>query len=81
MENINIRARNNLDVPVRLTLTNVRSRNECEILITVGQEGTALKDYYRVCVDTDLLPSEEWEEIGSLQIDTESKVSFAGLIK
>jgi len=79
MESIAIRARNNLDIPIRLTLTRTGYNDENdEILITIGEEGTTLKDYYRVCIDTDILPSKEWGEVGLLHIDTKSKVSFSG---
>ena len=79
MEAIAIRARNNLNIPVRLTL--IRSGENEEILITIGEEGTTLKAYYSVCVDADIPPNKEWEEIGSLHIDTKSVVSFLGLSK
>jgi len=73
MEKIDIGVRNNLKVPVRLTLT-----NNGRILITIGEEGVTLKDYYRVCVDADISPNKEWQEVGSLYIDTKSEVSFEG---
>jgi len=79
MESIPIRARNNLDIPIRLTLTRTgyNSEND-EILVTVGEEGTALKDYYRICVDADISPNKEWKEVGSLYINTKSTVSLSG---
>lgn len=70
--NYTIRARNSLDVPIRLTITN---SNE-QILITIGHEEAALKDFYLVCVDTDLLPGKEWQEIGLLNISMKSQIAF-----
>ena len=78
METIIIRARNNLDIPIRLTLTRSVSQCESEILITVGHEGATLKDFYKVCVDTDLIPNQEWGQVGSLSISTKSNISFSG---
>ena len=70
---IRIRARNNLDIPVRLTVT--ATNGDPEILITIGSPGAALKDYYRVCIDTDLAPSREWDDIGNLGIENNYRVS------
>ena len=78
MESIIIRARNNLGMPVRLTLTSSGYSEDYQILITIGHEGVALKTYYGVCADTDLLPNKEWEEIGSLNINIKSRVSISG---
>jgi len=79
MEKIAIAARNNLNVPIRLTLTNVGYKHEdSRILITIGKEGATLKDYYRVCLDVDILPNDDWQEIGLLHIDTKTKVNFEG---
>jgi len=74
---IGIRARNNLQIPIRLTLTNTNV-GAPEILITVGKRGAALKTFYGVCIDTDLLPNEEWEDIGSLDIKGEYRISIRG---
>ncbi len=80
MEKIEISARNNLNVPIRLTLTNVGTNSEdARILITIGEAGVKLRDYYRVCIDTDLPPNQEWEGIGTLGIDTRCKASLIGL--
>jgi len=80
MENIKISARNNLNVPIRLTLTNVGlSGEDARILITIGEAGKKLSGYYRVCIDTDLPPNQEWEDIGTLSIETRCKVSLIGL--
>lgn len=82
MENIPISARNNLKVPIRLTLTNVGiSAEDTRILITIGEAGTKLSGFYRVCIDTDLPPNQEWEEIGTLSIETRCKTSLIGLGK
>jgi len=82
MENIEISARNNLNVPIRLTLTNVGTNSEdARILITIGEAGTKLSGFYGVCIDTDLPPKQEWEEIGTLSIDTRCKASLRGLEK
>lgn len=82
MENIEISARNNLNVPIHLTLTNVGLHSEdARILITIGEAGTKLSGYYRECIDTDLPPKQEWEEIGTLSIDTRCKTSLKGLGK
>ncbi|HUX48998.1 MAG TPA: hypothetical protein VMV76_07600 [Dehalococcoidia bacterium] len=70
---INIRARNNLDIPVRLTITSTSV--DQEILITIGSSGAKLKDYYNVCIDTDLAPSREWDDIGNLGIENNYRVS------
>ena len=79
MQNIEINARNNLNVPIRLTLTNVGTdREDARILITIGEAGTKLSDYYRVCIDTDLSPKQAWEEIGTLCIDTRCMASLKG---
>ena len=69
-----VRARNNLHIPIRLTLTNSGDT----ILITVGESGTALKDYYQVCIDTDLPPNRVWERVGSLDIESKYKLSIRG---
>ena len=82
MENIEISARNNLNVPIRLTLTNVGTNSEdAQILITIGEAGVKLSGFYSVCIDTDLPPKQEWEEIGTLNIDTRCKTSIRGLEK
>lgn len=78
MQSIIIRARNNLDVPIRLTLTNSGYGDNHQILIAVGHDGTSLKGYYNICVDTDLLPDKEWREIGLLNMDTKTSVNFTG---
>ena len=69
-----IRARNNLHIPIRLTLTNSGDT----ILITVGESGTVLKAFYQVCIDTDLLPNKVWERVGSLDIESKYKLSIRG---
>ncbi len=80
MSDINIRARNNLDVPIRLTLTRLgHNDGNDEILIAVGEQGAGLNEYYRICIDTDVLPSKEWGEIGSLGLDMKPTVSFKGI--
>ena len=82
MEKIEISARNNLNVPIRLTLTNVGTNSEdARILITIGEAGVKLSGFYGVCIDTDLPPKQEWEEIGTLSIDTRCKASLIGLEK
>lgn len=76
---IRIEARNNLGVPIRLTLTSVNDgKNEDRILITIGKEGTALKSFYGVCIDTDLSLDQEWREVGSLDLETTYRVSISG---
>lgn len=82
MKPISIRARNNLGVPVRLTLTSVGLEHEQpEILITIGTKGVALSTYYRVCIDADIAPNNEWGEVGSLGIDTKYEISLTGNAK
>ncbi|MBA7661779.1 hypothetical protein ES703_69799 [subsurface metagenome] len=82
MEKVEISARNNLNVPIRLTLVNVGTNSEdARILITIGEAGVKLGGFYSVCIDTDLLPKQEWEEIGTLSIDTRCKTSIRGLEK
>ena len=82
MENIEISARNNMNVPIRLTLTTVGISSEDDrILITIWESGVKLSGFYGVCIDTDLPPKQEWEEIGTLSIDTRCKVSLNGLEK
>ena len=79
MKQIVISARNNLEIPIRLTLTNSGDKDDdCRILITVGVEGAVLKGFYGVCADTDLPPSEDWNDFGLLCIETKSKVSITG---
>lgn len=79
MEKITVSARNNLKIPIRLTLSNVSSgQDDACILITIGNEGAALKDFYRICIDTDILPNQDWDDVGSLCIDTKCKVSIEG---
>lgn len=78
METIVIKARNNLGIPVRLTITNSGYTDESQIRITIGKEGVKLAEYYRVCVEADILPSGEWGEVGALNIKTKSTVSFNG---
>jgi len=68
-----VRARNNLDIPIRLTIT-----QSSEILITIGKKGASLKQYYLACIDADLPPSQDWEEVGQLDIKTKHFVSFRG---
>lgn len=80
MEKFSIEARNILNIPIRLMVTNVGlSHADSRILITIGPEGASLKSYYRVCIDTDISPDKEWQEIGSLYIETKSEVSLEGL--
>jgi len=80
MENIKIEARNNLKIPVRLTLTNVgTSTEDTRILITIGEHGVKLSSFYGICIDTDLPPIKDWTQIGTLNIETKSKVSLTGL--
>ena len=69
-----IGARNNLNIPIHLTLTNSGNR----ILITVGEGGTNLRDFYRVCIDANLSPNRVWEDVGSLEIENEYKLSICG---
>ena len=69
-----IRARNNLHIPIRLTLTNSGDR----ILITIGESKVALKDFYGVCIDTELLPNRVWEDVGSFEIKSEYRLSICG---
>lgn len=78
MNNIIVRAKNNLDAPIRLTLTNSGYKNDHQILITIGKEGTQLKDYYNICIDTDLPNCQEWVEVGHLNIETESRITLSG---
>ena len=79
MEKITVSTRNNLKIPVRLTLTSVGYKNDdTRILITIGNEGAVLKNYYGVCIDTDLPPNQDWDDVGSLCIETKSKVSIEG---
>lgn len=76
---IRIEARNNLNIPVRLTLVNVNDgKNQSRILITIGKEGVALRDFYTVCIDTNLPPEREWREIGSLSWEADYHVSLSG---
>jgi hypothetical protein len=82
MENIETRARNNLGVPVRLTFPiSGASPEDSRILITVGPPGVKLSGFYGVCIDTDLQPNEDWEEIGVLNIKTKCYASLQGLKK
>lgn len=77
---IKIEARNNLNIPIRLTATNVNDgRNESRILITIGKEGVKLSGFYGVCIDVDLSPNEEWEEIGRMNLETEHRISISGI--
>lgn len=79
MENIEIGARNNLNVPIRLTLTKAGYNDDTtKILIVIGNKGVALKSYYSVCIDTDLPPNQEWEDIGSMCIDAKCTLSIKG---
>ena len=78
MESIIIKARNNLDKPIRLTLSNSSDGTNSQILITVGHEGVKLSDYYRVCIDADLPLMKEWQEIGSLNMDTKIHATING---
>ncbi len=82
MQNIEVSARNNLNVPIRLTLTVAGTRPEdTRILITVGPPGVKLSGFYSVCIDTDLHPNEDWGEIGTLSIETKCRASLRGLEK
>ena len=72
---ITIRARNNLDIPARLTITVVGND---EILITIGKEGTALRTFYGVCIDRDLAPGKEWDSVGRLGIESNYRISVKG---
>ena len=74
-----IKARNNLHIPIRLTLTNASDGKHGIILITVGEGGTALKDFYRVCIDMDLSPNKTWEEVGELKIENDYKIAVCGV--
>ena len=71
---MNIIARNNLPIPIRLTLT----ESNGEILITMGIKGVALKHFYSVCIDTDLSPNTTWEVVGSWELKTEYTLSLRG---
>ncbi len=82
MESVEISARNNLNLPVRLTLTNVGTNSEdARILITIGKAGVKLSGFYGVCIDADILPTQEWQKIGTLTIDTRCKTAIRGLDK
>ncbi|MBU1173528.1 MAG: hypothetical protein KKD44_28505 [Proteobacteria bacterium] len=76
---VGILARNNLNIPLRLTITNVKDgRDEGNILITIGGEGVSLRSWYSICIDTDLSPNEDWQEIGSMQLEAKYNVSIRG---
>jgi len=82
MDNIEVSARNNLNVSVRITLVNAGTGPEdSRILITIGDPGVKLSGFYGVCIDTDLPPKNDWEEIGTLSINTKCKISLKGLEK
>jgi len=77
---IQIRARNNLPLPIRLTVVATNDgRNESDILITIGDKGASLKSFYGVCIDTDLRPNEDWQEIGNLNLEIKHRVSIKGI--
>jgi len=68
-EKIPIRLRNTTKYPIHLTITISGSgRNDDAILITVGSQGTSLKDWYGACVDQDLEPNKSWKNGGILTI-------------
>lgn len=80
MEKISIEARNNLDIPIRLSIIITGGgREESRILVTIGSEGASLRSYFRICIDADIIPTNEWQEVGSLAIDTKSHISVLGL--
>ena len=76
---IPIKIRNNLDHPIRLTVTISSSgRNDDQILITVGQKGATLKQWYGVCIDRDLEPNKSWDDAGSLTIEPNYFLTIKG---
>ena len=77
---VGIEARNNLQIPIRLTVVNVGGgRDENRILITIGEEGVRLKGFYSVCIDADLPPTKEWSEVGELSFEPKYRISISGL--
>ena len=76
---IQIEARNNLNIPVRLTITNANDgRNQNRILVTIGKEGTTLREFHTVCIDADLPVDEEWQEVGGLNLEADYHISVSG---
>ena len=75
MDSIEISAKNNFNVPVRLTLISEGK----QILIIVGEAGVQLGEYWRICIDTDLLPGQERNVLGALHIDTSCRTFVVGL--
>lgn len=75
---VEISARNNLQIPIRLTLANTNDGKEDRILITIGKNGAALKSFYGICVDTDLPPNKDWEDIGSLEVENKYRLVICG---
>lgn len=76
-----ISARNNLDIPIRLTVIShnkIHGSKDSRILITIGEEGATLKSYYSVCVDADVPPTQDWEGVGVLEVTCDPKVSIKG---
>jgi len=75
-----ISVRNNLSQTVRVTVTVSSSgRNQDEkILITVSPKGTTLRDYYQICIDKDVQPSNEWEDAGVLVIEPRYEFRIKG---
>ena len=69
--------KNNLEIPVRITINasnKLEGRIEPEIRIIVGKEGVSLKSYFNVCIDSDVQPNEEWEEVGVLEVLNEPRI-------
>jgi len=77
-----VEARNNLKIPIRLTVTalnKIVNRTAPQILITIGEKGTSLKNFYLTCIDVDLPPKqEEWEKVGVLEVLSDPKISIKG---
>lgn len=65
--------------PVRITITvSSDGREHDEILITLGEKGKSLKGYYGVyCIDKDLEPNSEWENVGILNIESKYKLRIS----
>lgn len=73
--------RNNLDIPVRITIfahNKSSGGSGPQILITVGEEGVTLKSYYGICIDSDVHPNEEWEDVGVLEVLNEPRIKVVG---
>jgi len=64
-----------LTIPVRVTMT-VSGDN---ILLTIGEKGASLKQFYLACIDRDLKPNTSWELVGNLEIDAKYRLQIRGI--